>query len=74
MSTARFSFWRISFLTGKRYVLFLSGKIEVFQLVLPTLTLTGMEPKPFGLKSKLLFISLLISSFMVTKCQGLSPL
>lgn len=74
MSTDRFSFWRISFFIGKMYVLCLSGNIEVFQLVLPILAITGTDPKPLGLKSKLFFSSLLISSFIVAKCQGLSPL
>src|SRR3989338_65626 len=42
-----FSFLRTSALSGRRYAPdFLSGKIDVFQLVLPIVTVTGSEPQP----------------------------
>jgi len=68
------SLFRISFFRGKRYESdFLSGKIDVFQLVFPIVARTGNDPQPLLECPKKKSISSLVFVGILTKCQGVSP-
>ncbi len=69
--TSSFSFWRTSFFIGRTYALCsLLGKMLVFQVEEPMVTVTGTEPKPLRFVSVWkLFISVEISLGTVMKCQ-----
>ena len=69
-----FSFLRISALSGKRYPPdCLSGNIEVFQLVLPVITVTGIDPHPRLGVPKDFFISSDCFLGTETKCHPAMP-
>ena len=68
------SFFRTSAFRGKRYESdFLSGKIDVFQLVLPIVARTGNDPQPLLECPKKKSMSFLVFLEILTKCQGASP-
>ncbi len=75
MSSAEiFSFFLISVLRGKRYVpLFLSGNMEVFQVVVPMVALTFNEPQPRLKALKRLVICRAWSLGIEIKCQAAIP-
>ncbi|OGE94438.1 MAG: hypothetical protein A3B10_01400 [Candidatus Doudnabacteria bacterium RIFCSPLOWO2_01_FULL_44_21] len=68
------SFFLTSDFKGNKYApIFLSGKIEVFQLVLPIVAVTGSEPKPAAMSPNNFLI--IPESFLgtVTKCHAANP-
>src|SRR5687768_6072901 len=69
-----FSFFRISALSGNKYApTFLSGKIDVFHLVFPTVTKTGNEPQPRRSAPNDSLISNDCFLESVTKCHAAGP-
>ena len=69
-----FSFFRTSALSGKRYVFdLLSGKMDVFHIVFPMVTATGIEPHPFAIFPNRFLISEDCFWGMVIKCQPTIP-
>lgn len=71
LPAAIFSALRTDAFNGSKYVSdFLSGKIEVFQLVLPMVTITGREPHPLFIRPKQFVI--IFDCFFGTdkKCQA----
>ncbi len=65
---------RILALSGNiKQPLLLSGKIDVFQTLLPMVALTGNEPNPRCMPAKLFFIFVVSALGTDTKYQAASP-